>query len=81
MVVHSLQQVAHQLSVEKRHGKSQKFYEEVAHQRDVYPHADVKQKPAADEVHSRTTECQHQLTDEYQPYKTNVVVPYTYIND
>ena len=81
MVVHSLQQVAHQLRVEKRHGKSQKFYEEVAHQRDVYPHADVKQKPAADEVSGSASRHYQQLSKKDEPDEAYVAMPYADIDD
>lgn len=81
MVVHPLQQVAHQLGVEERHGQFQQFDEEVRHQRDIYPHTDVQQYPPTYEVHACPTDGQHQLSDKYQIDEIQVPVLDSYVHN
>ena len=81
MVVHTLHEVVHQLGVEERHGQLQELDEEVAHQRDVDSHGDVQQQPAADEIDGRTAHREHQLSQEYQPDKADVLVPDAHVHD
>ena len=81
MVVHPLQQVAHQLGVEEGHGQLQQLDEEVADQRDVYPHADAQQYPPAYEVHRCAADGQHQLSDKYQIDEIQVPVLDSYVHN
>ena len=74
VVAHPLQKVAHQFGVKKRHGEFQQLDEEVAHERNVYPHRNVEQQPAAYEIRCRASRHDHQLTQQYEPYKTYVAV-------
>jgi hypothetical protein len=81
VVVHTLHEVAHQLGVEERHRQLQELDEEVAHQRDVDSHGDVQQQPAADEIDGRTAHREHQLSQEYQPDKADVLVLDAHVHD
>ena len=81
MVVHTLHEVAHQLGVEERHGQLQELDEEVAHQRDVDSHGDVQQQPAADKIDGGTAHSEHQLSQEYQPDKADVLVLDAHVHD
>ena len=81
VVVHPLHEVAHELGVKERHRQFQQFDEEVAYQRDIYPHGDMQQQPPADEVDGRTAEGEHQLTEQYQPDKAKVLVLDAHVDD
>ena len=81
MVAHTLHEVAHQFGVEVRHWQLEQFDEEVAHKGNVDPHRDMQQKPTADEVDGGAANREHQLPQEYQPYKANILVLNTHIHD
>ena len=81
MVVHSLHQVAHEFRVKERHRQLQELDKEVAYQRDIDTQGYVKQQPPADKVDSRSADGKHQLSQQNEPDKTDVVVLDTDIHD
>lgn len=81
MVVHALHQVTHQFGVEERHGEFQQFDEEIGYERDVDAHADVKQYPAADEVHAGAADGQYKLPQQDKVYDAEVLMGDAYIYD
>jgi hypothetical protein len=81
MVIDPLHEVAEQFRIEERHRKLQEFDEEITDERDVHPHADMQQEPAADKVDDRTAESEHQFPDEYQPDESDIPVCNTDIDD
>lgn len=74
MVVHSLHQVAHEFRIKERHRQLQELDEEVAYQRDIDAQGYVKQQPSAYKVDCRSADGKHQLSQEYKPNKSDVLV-------
>lgn len=81
MIGNTLQDIADHLAVEKAQGKLQQLDQKIGDQRYIDARADMEQDPAADELHRRLAQKQHQLGDQYQVDKTNVLVADADIDD
>ena len=81
VVTHTLHEIPHEFSVEKRHGQFQKLDEEVAQQRDVDAHGNVEQHPPADEVDGCAAEGEHELAKQYEPDKAYAAPADAHIDD
>ena len=81
MVAHALHEVAHQLGVEERHRQLEQLDEEVAHKRNIDAHGDMQQEPSTDEVNGGAAHREHQLSEKYQPDKTDILILDAHIDD
>ena len=74
MVVHALHQVTHQFGVEERHREFKQFDEKVGNQRNIDSHTDMQQNPSADKVDRSATDGQHQLPQQDEVDKVQILM-------